>query len=504
MKRVLVVTAWIAAIGLLTVIYTLLSMTIPVGSDQANSALQGQDLAAGNILLKGWTLSPISLYVPDLVLYAVVVSIFGVNPVAVHIANALMYALLVALSVILARGPRTAKHRVMAGLITAALLIAPQLGVGVDLLLLEGSHVGVVLLVVLALIAVERAPREWEGIVAALAVLAAGVVADGLAIIIGAIPFVAASAMRLVRHRPGMRSDLGLLLAGALSVPLGMLVVLAVRRLHGFVTYPLAPALANPTDMSRYLRLAATGLVGVFGVDPTNAHGLFDYLGIGVHAVGLVFIVLIVGLFAWRWLVGKQEDRISELLLAAIACDLGAFLLAAHPDSSRYLIAVFVFAAIIAGRSGAELVAGLRPLWPARAIAAGFVAVLGVSLTAPPAPIIHPWSSWLLDHHLYRGVGSYWQASSVTVETEGRVVVRPILSDSKQANGYAWESKASWYRPDQLGDVRFVIYDVTDHQFGITRAGLENIFGPPDDSVRFGNVAILVWNHNLVPGLTLT
>jgi hypothetical protein len=106
-----------------------------------------------------------------------------------------------------------------------------------------------------------------------------------------------------------------------------------------------------------------------------------------------------------------------------------------------------------------------------------------------------------MDHQMYSGLGSYWQASSVTLETGGRVRVRPILSDGEHVTGHLWESKLTWYRSSELGDVRFVVYDVSDSQFGITRSAMEAAFGPPADAVRFGHVEVLVWDKNLVPSL---
>lgn len=495
-KRVVPVVFVLASTALLTAIYTRLSMTSPINSDQASQALQGVDLSSGNVLLSGWTLSTISLYVPDLLLYGALLPALGLQPVSIHMVNALMYAIVVIAAVVLARGTSSGR-RAVAGLITAVLLIAPQLGLGVNLLLVGGSHVGVALLALLALVVVDRSHGGYFGLFLISLIVTAAVFSNGLAYVILVGPLVVVCGWRLVRRQLGFKYDAGLLAATAIAVLLTRAIGFFVARYHGYRIYPLAPTLAQLGDVPKYLGSAVAGLLALFGASPGG--GAFDYVAEVAHAVGLTFAVAAACYVAWRWIRGRESDRVTELLLVSMAIDLVAFLFIAHGDTNRYLIPLFIFAAVLAGRAGAGFVARHGVPLPAAAVAAVYCILLLASLVAPAAPTNQPWETWLLDQHLYSGLGSYWQASVATVDTGGRVRIRPILSDGIGANGYAWESKASWYTTRQLGDARFVVYDVNDRQFGIDRSNMESVFGLPSETMIFGSVEVLVWDKNLGP-----
>ncbi len=503
-RRVLLAASVLVAAVALAVVYTHLSMTSRFNSDQASQALQGQDLWSGNVLLRSWTLSTISLYVPDLLLYGAMGSVLGLQPDMVHAVNAVMYTIAVLAGIALATRKGPSKTRAAAGLVTAVLLIAPQPGLGVRMLLVEGSHVGVTLLVVLSLIILDRAPSNYYRLVMFAAVMSIAVVSDGLAAVIGVAPVVVVCGVRMLRERRlVIREDLGIAAAAAGAIPFAALLGLVIRSLHGFYIYPLAPAPAHVSDIPNYAVSAVQGFLAMFGASLSGEAGALDNAAALVHVPGLILAFGSVCYVLWHWLRGIDADRIDELLALGIVADVAAFLLIAHGDTNRYLIPAFVFAAILAGRVGAALIIRRGVLLPAAAVAAASLAFLVLSLRVPAAPSIQPWETWLVGQHLYSGLGSYWQASVVTVDTGGRVTIRPVLSDGKTVNGYAWESKTEWYRATQLGDTRFVVFDVTDHQFGIDESSMESVFGPPVHIERFGNIEILVWDKNLAPDLSL-
>jgi hypothetical protein len=503
MRLLLGACVLVAAVAL-TVLYTHLSMTSHFNSDQASQALQGQDIWSGNVLLRGWTLSTISLYVPDLALYGAMGSVLGLQPDMVHQVNALMYSMLVLIGVVLAAKKGPPKARAVAGLVTAILLIAPQPGLGIRMLLVEGSHVGVTLLVVLALLVLDRAPGAYFRLIAFATVLSMAVFADGLADVICVAPTVVVCGLRMLRERRfAIKEDLGIAVAAMASIPVATLAELAIRRLHGFHLYPLAPAPARVSDVAGYAVSAWTGLLATFGASFASTTDVLDYAGAIVHIVGLLLAIGSVCYVLLRWLRGPEGDLIDELLAVGFVADIAAFLVVAHGDTNRYLIPAFVFGTVLAGRIAGSLINRRGMRVPAAAIAIAYVAFLALSLRVPAAPTILPWESWLLEKHLTNGLGSYWQASVATVDTGGRVTIRPVLSDGISVNGYAWESKTDWYRAEQLGYPRFVVFDVNDHQFGIDEPSMERVFGPPVQVQRFGSIEILVWDKNLASEMNL-
>src|SRR5580704_6397949 len=99
--------------------YLRMSLTVPVNSDGASNALQAWDMLHGNPLLHGWWLSDVSFYTT-------------------------------ALPALLAKGGAAGTQGWIRMLIAAGLMLAPQLGVGTQVLLLSPDHVGTVVPVLAA------------------------------------------------------------------------------------------------------------------------------------------------------------------------------------------------------------------------------------------------------------------------------------------------------------------------------------------------------------------
>ena len=79
-------------------------------------------------------------------------------------------------------------------------------------------------------------------------------------------------------------------------------------------------------------------------------------------------------------------------------------------------------------------------------VLAGDLAGLGVETAHRPVPAAKTGlASWLAAHRLFYGLGGYWEASIVTVDSGGRVKVRALAQPSLVAD--MWEAKRSWYDP---------------------------------------------------------
>ena len=122
--------------------YLHVSRTYPVASDGASNALQAWDMLHGNLLLSGWLLGHVSFYTTELPEYMIVEAIRGLHADVLHQSAAVTYTLLVLLAGALARGRAKGREGVLRGLIAAGIMIAPQIGPGVFILLLQPDHVG--------------------------------------------------------------------------------------------------------------------------------------------------------------------------------------------------------------------------------------------------------------------------------------------------------------------------------------------------------------------------
>ena len=250
------------AVALLFLAYLQVSRTYPENSDESNDLLMAWDMLHGNVLLHGWYLSDVSFYTTELPQYAMLERFFGLHTDTAHIAAAMTYTLVVVLAVLLARGTVSGRDAWPRMLLTAGIMFAPQLGVGVFILLLSLGHIGTAVPLMLTWLVIDRfdgteaTKRRWLAPVVVGLLLTWVLIADPLVLLVGVVPLVAVCAMRVARdlaRRRDARSgrlrarwyELSLAVAAILAEGLASLVSRLLQASGGsFCTpcgYQLAP-----------------------------------------------------------------------------------------------------------------------------------------------------------------------------------------------------------------------------------------------------------------------
>src|SRR5580693_8092737 len=193
-RRLLVSAAVVLAVALLFIAYLHVSRTYPENSDESND------------LLIGWDLSDVSFITTELPQYALLVGLLGLHTDTAHVAAAMTYTLVVVFAVLLARGSAARVPRRQAWprmLLTAGLMFAPQLGVGVFILLLSLGHVGTSVPLLLIWLVLDRGDRfrpRWLVPIVVGLLMTWVLVADPLVLIAGIVPLVAVCAVRVIRE----------------------------------------------------------------------------------------------------------------------------------------------------------------------------------------------------------------------------------------------------------------------------------------------------------------
>ena len=248
---------WPAALAVAAVVlflcYLRLSRTIPNGSDGADQALQAWDMLHGNWLLRGWTVGDVSYYTTELPEYMVVELIRGLGPDVIHVAAAVTYTLLVLLAGLLAKGRATGREGVIRALIASGILLAPQLGHGIALLIQQPDHIGTQVPLLVIFIVLDRAPRRWYTPAAIGVMLTWVIIADRVAVFDAALPLAAVCGIRafwaLVHGRKPLASlwfEISLMAAGIVSFGVAALAVKAINHLGGYTPLPLPPTTFAP------------------------------------------------------------------------------------------------------------------------------------------------------------------------------------------------------------------------------------------------------------------
>src|SRR3984885_912148 len=428
-RRLLAAAAAAVGIVLLFVAYLQLSRTYTVNSDSANIMLMSWDMLHGNVLLHGWYLSDVSFYPTELPQYAMLEGLLGLHADIAHIAAAMTYTLVLIFAILLARGRVSGRAAWPRMALTGTLMVAPQLGVGVFVLLLSVGHIGTAVPLMLTWLVIDWAaarPRWFVPVIVGL-LLTWVLVADPLVLVVGVVPLVAVCATRVLRgvwsaRPPDRRAalqaswyEVSLAAAAILAYGLADLVNRLLSASGGFIVHPLGYQLAPLHTWPKHAWVTGEGLLALFGAKPQGPAPELAFALL--HLVGVALVAWAICRVARRFL--GWPDLISQVLLVAIVLNVLIYIpstLANATDlNAREFAVVLPFGAVLAGRTLAEplttrLRAGRWRAGLASALAAGYLASLGYAAAQPSVPPANAQlATFLAEHHLPRGISGYWQ-----------------------------------------------------------------------------------------------
>ena len=517
-RRLLAAAAAALAVALLFLAYLRMSRTYPENSDESNDLLMAWDMLHGNVLLHGWYLSDVSFITTELPQYVLLVWLFGLHTNTAHIAAAMTYTLVVILAVLLARGPVSRREGRARMLLTAALMFAPQLGVGVFVLLLSLGHIGTAVPLLLTWLVIDRCPARWYVPVAVGLLLTWVLIADPLVLLVGVVPLVAVCAMRVARELARRQDapvqavlrarwhELSLALAAIAAQGLASL---AGRLIQAYL-HPLPYQLAPVHTWPRHAWVTGKGLLALFGAKPEGPPVAMAFALL--HLAGVALVAWAVLRVARRFL--SWPDMISQILLVAMVLNVAAYVpstLANATDlNAREFAIVLPFGAVLAGRTLAVSLRDSKRRWArpallagaAGALLAGYGASLGWAAAQPSVPAMDArLVTFLSAHHLTSGIGGYWYSSVVTVGSDGAVTIRAV-QHVPRLEPYLWETKSSWYDAGS-NHANFLVTSSAPgffHHWQPDRAALAAL-GAPASTYHVGPYTVYVYNKNLLAEL---
>jgi len=514
LRRVILV-AWpvgLAAAGVvLYLCYLAVSRTEEVTSDGASIALQAWDMLHGNPLLRGWTTTDVTFYTTEVPEYTIVEWVRGLNADVLHASAAITYTLVVLTGGLLGRGRAKGREGMVRLFLASGIMVAPQLGAGVFILVFQPDHIGTSVPLLLTWLVLDRAPRSWYVPPIIALMLAWSAVGDQLILLIAVAPLAAVSAVRayqiLVQRREGWRSgwfDVSLVVAAAAAAEISRIVVREISVHGGYAMLPVPASLAPVTDMSSHLWLLVQSICGLYGAD------LFGMTSIGLDAAIALLHLVGLALAVWGlWLVIRRffscEDRIAQLLTVGILINLAAYMLSTTPTtywSAREVAPVLPMGAVLAARMLGGRLRKAR-LVPALSVAlACYLAALGYTVAQPSIPAVtQNLADWLAANHLTYGLSSYGISNTTTLASGETVNVRPVSWEGNYVAAGPYEFDKSWYDPT-LHYANFVV--LINPPLPIDPIALWEVrvsFGKPQHIYHFSRYTIMTFNKNLLTDL---
>ena len=546
---------WTWAVGTLFVAaalmlcYLRVAGATQVNSDGAGLVWQASDILHGNVLLHGWWDTDVSFYTTELPEYVLVTAFSGLRPEVVHVCSALTYTLLVLLAAFVAKGRASGAEGAARALLAAGVILAPQPTGPTQVLLGSPDHVGTGAPVLLLLLILDRARPRWYIPVIGGALLAVAIVGDPLIEVVGVLPVFLACLIRAARSARQAPADavtraarprsslvpawasrlwsaawyeLSIAVAAALAVPAAKVANRLLVHLGGFRTAsPWYGHLLPWAVMRRELPLAWQSFLALFGADHASVHGTANLLFAWLHFIGVAVVIAAIAFGAWRLLRPRGGDLIADVLVIAIAANIGAYLTVV-PISNIYsaheIGPVLSLGAALTGRMlGGPVVTGWTRgkgtgsrdalTWAGRAplplMAAGlacYAVMLGFAAAhAQATPRNVGLTAWLSRNHLTSGLAPYWEASSVTVDSGGPVT---ILTVEPGAHGHLvprhWQNDVGLATPARGRSADFLILSPAE---SVRRADAVATFGEPSSVYHYGPYTIMVWHHDLLPAM---
>jgi hypothetical protein len=507
-RRWWVAATWIGGGAALLLIMLRISLSFPANSDGANNALQAWDLLHGHVLLHGWIIGDASYYTFELPLYAIIELFSGLNLIVIHLAGALTYLIVMAFCVVLARTGSHGAAAVARCAVVVAVLAAPlATQQGTSILVELPDHIGTSAFLLGSFLLIDRAPG-WRFTPPLLAViLCVAQLGDATVFYVAVPTILLVCAYRIVAAGKIRTSDTAIAVAAAASVPLEKLTWAVIQHLGGFLMISpktrISPGSQWPGHILMTWRNIRT-LYGAFGPTVTGAHApltvpasVFGVACLLAAAFGFAKVVA-------RW---TTVSRAEQLLCVAIVVNIAAYVVSTMPSilSSREVAAVLPCGAVLAARACVPArIAGARRARVAVAsvaVAALLPLAAGVTLPTVTPPAV-PLAAWLKAHHLTYGLGGYWAASVVTLQSHNQVQVRTVGRRGNQIAAYYYEARPDWYSPS-LHDATFVIIDIPFGSGTLTSAIAEQWFGRPAKIYQVPAAAaqVLVYRTNLLDRL---
>ena len=521
-----------AAVGLAAWVYYCwrLSLTVPAGLDLfdfANNFLYADDMRRGNWLLHGWVVTQDPHWLTDDLVYVIGLAARGFDPALLHAVPVAVYTALVGCA---AWAAVTGLHlraggRLAVSAIAVLPLIFPSRTLAAQVLL-GPYHTGTTAAALGAVIALaprsDGEPRAAGAARTALgcALLAVGRIGDPYMLTLGIVPIILVGLYRGVveRARP-WRTPAGRPLAAALIAWAAAAAVLgAVPALGGFtMRASLAPLIPLSELGPRLL-----SFVGSF-LDLSGG----NIFGLSFGSLLVVTLARLAYLCAAAWAVvrvladlrrGVERDWTTSALAAAVLISAAGTFLYGPSDylGDEHRTPVFLLMGIVLAR---HLAARHRQWFadPAarRRVAAGLAAGALLFAALPLEQLRNPQgfddpahfpqlvlARWLEQRGLRQGYGPYDEASIITVETHGRVTVRPLISTGRYGSPPRSEwrlipnielmADGAWYRAD--APATFLIVDGQDVDDRTAVA----TFGPPDHTYTVGAWRIFTWDDGIV------
>lgn len=515
----------IQSIALITVLLTVyfsysigLFLRVGINSDYSNLVLEASDILSGNVFLSDWNLTGITFITTDLLYFIIGVAVAGTTVNAYYVAVILMYFTLLAgaLFLLKTKGKRTNWIDVVIFLAVGGM---PSI-YACDIL---RAHTAVPAFTFFAIYFGIKAyyliatTNKWQRNICftmftlLLTLCCAG---DPIALIIAIVPIVLICLYNLTGNNIiNKKLNIIFLSLSIASVILGKLIdtlffMAGDANKNSFLEQKTFTDIDTIRDKFKIYLSSILGMFNAsfFGEKLMTINTLWCFLRIIV----VLFSFYIMFKSIYNFLKHRNTDMVSVVLSLGFLLMSLIFILtdiAVDINSARYIGYLPILSAVLIVRyfkyNDTLITRIANKKISKKSLIVVYSIVLILSNLAPvdfkkPVTSQDNLAKFLVENGLKNGYAKFWNASHVTLASEGKVNVRAVVYDNdKNIQKFTWFCKNSWYTPDSSNFVVIENSDSSNDGFGITKESVKKCIGKPGKVLSFENYTIYVYNVDI-------
>lgn len=405
-----------------------------ITSDAASMYREALDIANGNWLLHGWTLSTVPFYFTDTIWYAMLIKLIGNHQLTMWVAPVIVYTIIVTISSYLIYE----KNKNYVGALALLICVAMPSNFASQLTLAMCIHVGTLLISILSIAIIGKKRICIYFLVFVMSSLS--IFSDPMFLYIFSIPLISAC---LFECRKKYNHHHIIIITFVVSS-----VIMAKLLSHVAISYDF---LVTPgTTTPKFVEFDRIGFnLGLIAIGCISYFDAFIF-GRDISIETIPFIIRFIMMISWYVLLTYSSIKLfgksmldTYLVISTILLPL-AYLLSNMPvdiATTRYLVYSFITGSIIIGRFISSCDFKIHH------IIICIVVIFSANIRAieykKPNDEVNKISDFIKSKSLGDGYGTFWVASSVSVRSGYSIA--PIKFDNEKPVPMKWLSKLEWY-----------------------------------------------------------
>lgn len=502
---------------ILSIIYSIyiieLFSHVPPDTDFANLVLEAQDILAGNILRKGWTLTGISFLTTDLLYFIIGTMFFGISLKAYVMSVSLMFLILV-IGAQFILGVEKSRWS-FKNLILFLGIAGIPCGFARSAL---RAHTAVMLWIILLVFSMQKISgvkekKQMKYKILFIISIIFGGLGDPIIYVMALVPILVLSIYELLKNNIDDEHRNRNKILVKLCI-IGFVLANILDKLYFFI----GGANKNSFLSSRTFETFET-LGSKFILYLNIIFNMFkcDFMGKQIVSINtpfyflrgiiiiLAFYIIIITIL--RFFFGKKVDNVNFVLsLGFVLMSLLIILtnIALDIAASRYIpYTTILFAILIIRHINYYKIFDMKVLDNKLKIGYIFIIIAMICLissiekidlnqrqTTPQQRL----AIFLKENNLKNGYSDFWNANIISLYSNNETTVRAILADNNSIKPQYWRSKDDWYN----ASANFiVINNDTGENFGITEENISSAIGNPTKKLEFENNVIYVYDYDV-------